>query len=33
MGYNVPKVTVDNVSFGPGVLYAGACGVCPITDI
>jgi len=33
MGYNVPNVTVDNVSFGPGVLYAGACGVCPITDI
>lgn len=33
MGYNVPQVTVDNVSFGPGVLYAGACGVCPITDI
>jgi len=33
MGYNVPQVTVDNVSFGPGVLYAGACGVCPVTDI
>lgn len=33
MGYNVPVVTVDNVSFGPGVLYAGACGVCPMTDI
>lgn len=33
MGYNVPAVTVDNVSFGPGVLFAGACGVCPITDI
>jgi len=33
MGYNVANVTVDNVSFGPGVLYAGACGVCPMTDI
>jgi len=33
MGYNVPVVTVDNVSFGPGILYAGACGVCPMTDI
>lgn len=33
MGYNVPQVTVDNVSFGPGVLFAGACGVCPTTDI
>jgi len=33
MGYNVPKVTQDNFSFGPGVLYAGACGECPATDI
>ena len=33
MSYNVPNVTVDNVSFGPGVLFAGACGVCPMTDI
>ncbi|GAI69942.1 unnamed protein product [marine sediment metagenome] len=33
MGYNVPKVTQDNFSFGPGVLYAGACGTCPVDDI
>lgn len=26
MGYNVAKVTKDNFSFGPGVLYAGICG-------
>lgn len=26
MGMNVAKVTKDNFSFGPGVLYAGICG-------
>jgi len=33
MGYNVPVVTQDNFSFGPGILYAGECGECPVTDI
>jgi len=33
MGYNVPEVTQDNFSFGPGVLSAGACGERPATDI
>jgi len=33
MGYNVPVVTQDNFSFGPGVLYAGICGESPMTDI
>ena len=29
MGFNVPNVTKDRVSFGPGVLFAGPCGCCP----
>lgn len=29
MGYNVPTVTQDNFSFGPGVLFASGCGSCP----
>lgn len=34
MGYNVPTVTKDNFSFGPGVLFAGVdCGTCPMVDI
>lgn len=34
MGYNVPTVTKDNFSFGPGVLFAGVgCGLCPTIDI
>lgn len=34
MGYNVPTVTKDNFSFGPGVLFAGvACGTCPMVDV
>jgi len=34
MGQNVPIVTKENFSFGPGVLYAGSdCGLCPTVDI
>lgn len=34
MGWNVPTVTKDDFSFGPGVLFAGNnCGICPDVDI
>jgi len=33
MPYNVPAYSTDNFSFGPGILYAGAAGTTPTTDI
>ena len=33
MAYNVPSYTTEKLSFGPGVVYIGAAGETPVTDI
>lgn len=33
MAYNIPSYNTDNFSFGPGVLYLGAVGSTPTTDV
>ncbi len=32
-GFNVPSYTTANISVGPGILYLGASGVTPATDV
>lgn len=33
MAFNVPAFTTDDFSFGPGVLFIGAAGATPLTDV
>lgn len=33
MAYNVPSYDTGNLSFGPGVVYIGATGTTPTTDV
>lgn len=33
MGYNYPSGTTNNISFGPAVIYIGATGATPGTDV
>lgn len=33
MPYNVPTVTTNDISFGPAVLFLGAAGTTPTTDV
>jgi len=33
VGYNIPSYSVDNITFGPGILYLGTSGATPTVDI